>query len=190
VLHRLRPTLEVIEAASCEQARASLSGSAFDLVLLDYLLPDSHGHSGLLELLPLAGAAPIVLLSSECDGELVRATLALGVRGFIPKTSSAEVMLAAIGVVLSGGTYVPVDALTEPGGSTPAGDTALTERQRAVLQLVVDGKTNREIANSLGTSESTVRVHLTAIFRTLGVGNRTQACSVALRHQIVRKSSP
>lgn len=176
---------QIAEAASYAQARELLASSTFDLVLLDYFLPDRHGPEDLAGLLSLVGSTPVVVMSSECDGEFVRNVLAQGVRGFIPKHSTSRVMLAALGVVFSGGVYVPPDALSIGSGSTSS-PTVLTERQRDVLQLLVDGRTNKEIAAHLKTAESTVRVHLSAIFRALGVENRTQACSVALREKLVR----
>jgi DNA-binding NarL/FixJ family response regulator len=178
------PPAQIVEAGSYAQAQACLAEASFDLVLLDYFLPDTHGPASLRELLPRAGSAPIVVMSGECDGDLVRGALRAGARGFIPKKSTGKVMLAAIGVVLSGGVYVPPDALV--GAAPDRTEAMLTERQRDVLQLLVDGRTNKEIAASLGTAESTVRVHLQTIFRSLGVENRTQACSVAIRKQLVR----
>lgn len=179
---------EIAEAASYAQAREILATSTFDLVLLDYYLPDRRGPEDLAGLFPLVGQAPIVVMSSECEGEFVRNVLSQGVRGFIPKHSTAQVMMAALGVVFSGGIYVPPDALASAGSGSSASPSPLTERQRDVLQLLVDGLTNKEIAAHLKTAESTVRVHLSAIFRALGVENRTQACSVALRDKLVRGS--
>jgi len=185
VLRALDAKTEIVEAGSFAQAQEHLTQSKFDLVLLDYFLPDQQGPANLPQVISLAGDAPIIVMSGESDGHLVRNALSKGARGFIPKKSTGSVMLAAISLVMSGGVYVPPDALPEPEREADAAH--LTPRQQDVLQLLVNGKTNKEIANALGTSESTVRVHLNAIFRALGVENRTEACSVALRKQLVRR---
>lgn len=107
--------------------------------------------------------------------------------GFIPKSSSNEVLLGALRLVLSGGIYVPRQAIVgELGMGSPrvedssrksqtASDIGLTERQAEVLTLMVQGKPNKEICRELNLAEGTVKVHITAILKALGASNRTQA---------------
>ena len=104
--------------------------------------------------------------------------LRLGARGFIPKTSSPEVLVAALRLVIAGGTYVP-----HAGPEIPVG---LEQRQQLVLDLAASGASNVEIAKSLRVSESTVRAELTQIFKVLAVSNRTQAVVEALRRGWIR----
>ena len=169
---------------SYADARAQLLGGRFDLVLLDYFLPDRTGDADLTEVVRLAAATPVVVISAEHDAALVTRAFRCGARGFIPKRSPAEVMLAALRLVLSGGTYVPPELIATTSPREPG--PILTPRQHDVLQLLVDGRSNKEIASHLGTSVSTVRVHLTGIFRALNAENRAQACTIAMRDRLVR----
>jgi DNA-binding NarL/FixJ family response regulator len=116
---------------------------------------------------------------------LVRELIGQGIAGFIPKSDNAAVLLQAVRLVLSGGTYVPLrllaasrDTAPEPD-ALPGSTVALTSRQRDVLQLLARGLPNKRIARDLDVSEATVKVHLLAIFRALRVRNRTQAVIAA-----------
>jgi DNA-binding NarL/FixJ family response regulator len=105
--------------------------------------------------------------------------------GFIPKSSTAPVMLSALRLVLAGGVYVPPELVQsgagEPAMSPTKTKPALTPRQLDVLARVVEGKRNKVIGNELGLSEATVKAHVTAVFKTLGVTNRIQAARAAER---------
>lgn len=184
ILERELEAAELEEVATYAEATQRLAAGAFDLVLVDCGLPDLRGLDALAELIARANAAPVVAISRAWDRELVNAAMLLGLRAFIPKTSTPQIMVAALGIVFSGGFYVPPDALSSlaPPPSAPS----LSTRQREVLSFIVQGHTNKEIAAELGMSVSTVRVHLQAVFRALGVCNRTQACQIALRRQLVR----
>jgi DNA-binding NarL/FixJ family response regulator len=125
----------------------------------------------------------------------VRRALALGAVGYIPKSTSASVMADALRLVLGGGVYVPplmlADAQPEsaegarhPGSPEPSGEH-LTERQVNVLELLALGKSNKVIARELDVSEKTVKSHITAVFRALGVVNRTQAAMEARKRGLI-----
>lgn len=158
-----------------------------DLVLLDVTLPGASGISCLSRLRCDFPLLPVVMLSANEDSDLVNRSLQAGAQGYIPKSSTTEIMLHAIRLVLAGGLYVPKQALgilsstppTEPRVSASLMD--LTPRQREVLQLLATGMSNKQIARQLNMSDSTVRVHVTAILRTLNVSNRTQAGMAAMR---------
>lgn len=162
-----------------------------DLILLDLQLPDAHGLDGLTAIREAAPHCKIVVLSADERIGTILASIDGGAAGFIPKTAQPGVMEGAIRIVRSGGVYLPSSALTPPGAPSdpdairlPGGDlieTTLSGRQLDVLRLLIDGKPNKLICRELSLSESTVKTHLAAIFRKLGVNSRTQAVLQAAR---------
>jgi DNA-binding NarL/FixJ family response regulator len=161
----------------------------FDVVLMDLHMPNWPGFSGLRELQALQPGVPVVVISaSEALGD-IRGALDHGATGYIPKSSSVKVMMGALNLVFSGGIYVPPGALSASMDAAPrrrsleVGDRSagygLTQRQREVLECLRLGKSNKQIAYELGLSEGTVKIHVTAIFKSLGVKNRTQAVIAA-----------
>ena len=138
---------------------------------------------------------PIIILSAVFEKEIVQKTLELGASGYIPKTSSNAVIISAINLVMSGGAYIPIELLKETQSSSfgelkklevLSQDTKiedkikiLSPRQLDVLKLIAEGKSNKQIAFDLGLSEGTVKLHVTAILKTLNVYNRTGAVAQA-----------
>ena len=191
VLERYSAAVRVLEANDCGVALdLAAKHPDIDLVLLDLSLPGMSGFEGLRCLRERLPDIPIVVLSASEDPVHMRQALADGAKGFIPKSCTNEVMLSALHVVLSGGEYVPRAALGSMPGEGGADISpravkenahGLTQRQIGVLKLVIQGKTNKEIARQLSISETTVRAHVTAIFKALNVTNRTQAGYVATR---------
>jgi DNA-binding NarL/FixJ family response regulator len=195
VFEELRPDAVVLEAVSRRQALALLEEHAdIALVLLDLSLPDADGFDLLVALRARLSSAAIVVLSARQDRDTVATALRLGALGFIPKSASYAVMLAALQVVFAGGIYVPPEILAEPDveklgqslapaeqatTARPPTDLGLTERQRAVLALLMHGRSNKAICRHLGLAEATVKNHITAIFRALRVTNRTEAVIAA-----------
>lgn len=176
----------VLEASGAEAAlRALADYPDLDLVLLDHQLPDRDGLSLLAELGRRAPALPVVMLSGVRDPALVRATLDAGAAGFIPKSSISQVIIPALKLVLAGGVYVPAEIVSGAAGSA-RGVPQLTARQREVLDLIVEGNSNKEIASTLQLSEPTVKGHVVAVFRALGVRTRTQAIAAATRMGLVK----
>jgi len=185
-LGALGDEVTVLDAASVEAALAAINRNPdIDLVLLDLGLPDAGGLSLLQDLRRDQNPVPVVVISGADDRNNVLKALDLGALGFIPKSSSIEVMLQAVRLVLAGGTYIPQQALAAPrGGQEDAvgdrqGIQDLTDRQRQILALMTQGKPNKLIAVELNISEATVKSHVTEILRVLGVTNRTQAVIVA-----------
>ena len=134
---------------------------------------------------------PVVILSGYDDAHTVSRALKAGAAGFVPKTYSSDRLLAALRQVRSGRVYTPEAsapgeiAPREPlGGHADPADFGLTARQAEVLGLMARGKSNRQIAELLGLSEGTVKIHLTAIFKVLNVSSRTQAMVVIAREGI------
>ena len=148
----------------------------YRLILLDFVLPDAHGFSGLLELQRYAGGAPLAMISAHEDAVLVETARSLGAVGFLYKTNPLDVLMRQLAAIAEGGQCFP-----EVGATTAAATTlremidTLSEAQRKVLFALADGGLNKQIAGDLGITEATVKAHLTAIFRKLHVINRAQA---------------
>lgn len=176
VLQRLAAQVSVVTAPSAEDALRALAGAAFDLVLLDLGLPGLRGRAALDAVLPAAGAAPVVVVTGAEPGAEALGLLRAGARGYVPKRASASELVAVLRFVLDGGTHVPQVVLTTPA----VGEAHLTPRQREVLTLLARGAANKDIADALGISEATVRVHVSSVMRALGVENRTQAATSRL----------
>jgi DNA-binding NarL/FixJ family response regulator len=192
----------VSTADSARAARAVLQADAdIDLVLLDLHLGDIDGFTLLCELRSHYPALPVVVVSaSDRNSDVIRA-IDLGAMGFVPKRASNETLYEALRMVMSGGIYVPPMTLgsdatapegdTEPGvlhvtdgrppdsgfqpGAMPLADLGLTPRQTDVLALLLKGHPNKLIARDLNVSVETVKDHVAAVLRTLGVSSRTQA---------------
>lgn len=183
------PDLQLRQAGGLNEALACIADEAdIELALLDLGLPDSAGMQGLQRLRETAPQVTVVVLSANESPETVLAALDAGAAGFIPKTSRLGAMQAALRVVLDGGVYLPESvllrgtSLVTPAG-TPEDSTTLglSPRQLDVLKLLIEGKPNKLICRELELSESTVKTHLTAIFRKLDASSRTQAVVAAAR---------
>jgi len=192
VLESLDDRVTVLEARNATEAYALVEQHAdLDLVLLDLRLPGVDGYAAMQELHRRHNTLPVVILSGSEDTPSVVAALKMHAVGFIPKSSPREVMLQALRLVLSGGVYIPPQALGLAGpdgpGESSNPDTksidkpVLTERQTEVLGLIAQGKPNKLIASELNISEATVKAHMTDIMRALKVTNRAQAAVVARR---------
>ena len=191
LLRRLSSDLDITQAGSCEEALALPDDSGFDLLLLDIGLPGMSGLEGIALFKQKFLGLPIVALSSSEDYVLVRRTIDAGAMGFIPKTSSADVMIGALQLVLSKGIYLPPSVflgqsaptdktICREFGARPV-DLGLTDRQTDVLYLVLQGKSVKLICREIGLAESTVKSHISAVLRALNVTTRTQAIVAASR---------
>lgn len=190
VLRVLDPDLNLLSAASAQETHVVAGENPdLNLVLLDLSLPDANGFEVLHELREQHPGIPVVVLSATDDAATVMRALDEGAMGYIPKTSSTDVLLSALRLVLGGGVYLPAEVLrhstaTSPHAPSAPGapakeitcrDLGLTERQAQVLALVVQGKPNKLICRTLNLAEGTVKIHISAILRALNVTNRTQA---------------
>lgn len=186
LLEQLKEGSEFLEASSFDELLVMCGGDAtFDLVLTDLRMPGWPGFSGIQMLRDKQPDAKVVVVSASEAHSDVRDALEHGAAGYIPKSSSVKIMLSALDLIFSGGVYVPPTVLREPGEAVeprpavppadPALEQLLTQRQREVLERLREGKSNKQIAHELGLSEGTVKIHMTAIFKSLGVRNRTQA---------------
>ena len=147
----------------------------FDLILLDLNLPDMNGHDELYRRVPL------VVISANEELEVIQRALQFGADGFIPKSASVEAMTQAVLKVMEGERWVPEKARRPLPPDLPdfaamrERITSLTPQQFRVMGMLMEGLQNKVIAYQLDVSEATVKAHMTAIFRKLGVRNRTQA---------------
>ncbi|MDR1968302.1 MAG: response regulator transcription factor [Burkholderiaceae bacterium] len=199
-LSEIERNVTFVVATNVEELLA-LPRDKLSLAIVDFCIPGSEDCPHVDELRSRYPELPVVMLSGYCNPDLIGNMLKRGVRGFIPKTDSPEVMVSAIRLVLAGGVYVPqmmlsalpADTTTpapepivvpNPPAPTPIPTleclrSVLTARQMAVMELLSEGKPNKLIARLLDISEGTVKIHLAAIFRVLNVRNRTEAVIAA-----------
>ncbi len=189
LLRSLDAALEVDEASDCAKALEHAAARGYDLVLLDLKIPGVAGLEALAALRDALPGAPLVVLSGEDNPAVVRAAIERGAMGFIPKSSTPEVLIQALRLVLARGVYLPpavLDAAWAPAPASPSdpGEVVLpglTPRQMDVLRCVIQGKSNKIIARELDVSEGTVKAHLSSVLRALDVRNRTEAVYAAAK---------
>jgi DNA-binding NarL/FixJ family response regulator len=197
LLQKIDPESVVFESATLEDGLDILQrADNVDLALLDLALPDRSGMDGIALIRERHPEVPVVILSASDDKSTVLQALDRGAVGYIPKSSSFNVMLGALRLVLSRGIYLPPSVFlgeeraavrSTPGRSTPASgpmapaDLGLSERQVQVLYFILQGLPSKLIARELQLSLSTVRAHTTAILRCLNVTTRTQVVIAASR---------
>jgi DNA-binding NarL/FixJ family response regulator len=201
VITALSDDVTVVGAGSAQQARQTLQRDAdFDLVLLDLQLGDADGFEVLTEFRNAWPALPVVVVSASDRASDVIRSIDLGAMGFVPKRASNDTLFQALKLVMSGGIYVPQMTLGQPE-PPPDADTVpavmhrtgteaaaagyqtaptfeslgITPRQADVLALLLQGKPNKLIARELKLSVETVKDHVAAVLRALGVSSRTQA---------------
>jgi DNA-binding NarL/FixJ family response regulator len=166
-----------------------------DVILLDLVMPGANGFDLLSTLCDEYSHIPVVVISGTEDPRHIRRSIDYGASGFIPKSAEAEVMLAALELVLRGGVYVPADMLqSKVTEKTPAQRVIaeiqdaverLTQRQREVLELMGHGMSNRDMACSLNVSEHTIKAHVAAILKGLQAANRTEAVVMARNSDLI-----
>lgn len=173
--------VRLVEVASIAELEARLAEKTdWDLVLLDLNMPGAYGFSGLVLLRGQYPQIPVVMISAQEDAAVVVRSREFGASGFIPKSSSLEMIQQAVRQVLDGEVWWPPQSeesisLTAEAKAASAGLASLTPQQFRVLTMVCEGLLNKQIAYELSVSEATVKAHVTAIFRKLNVRTRTQA---------------
>ena len=194
-LETLADNVTVMSARDGEQGLGlAAENPDLDLVLLDLALPGISGFNLIGKLHEKLPSLPVVVLSALEDPENVRHAINAGAMGFVPKSAATKVLIEVLQQVLEGNVTVPLalqssgppvshalPGATDSQSGTEPDVALLTLRQLEVLSRVCQGKTNKQIATELGLSEKTVKAHVTAIFKVLGVVNRTQAVLVARR---------
>jgi DNA-binding NarL/FixJ family response regulator len=192
VVRECFPDADVLEAGTANEALAVMDRNGMDIALVDVRMPDFDGLELLRSLKDRWPDVPVIMLSTYDQALYVKRALADGASGYMLKDATPDDLGQAIRVALSGSGNVlspkVIQNLFEEndGGSEAETGAArhpefsLTHRERDILGLLAEGRSNRDIAQSLYLSEKTVKAHLAAIFRKLGVANRTQAAMAAV----------
>ena len=186
------PDAEIVEADNAEQALRAMGEDAIEIALVDVRMPEPDGLALLHEIKAQWADIPVIMLTSFDHAPYVKQALAEGAAGYMLKDATPDDLEQAIRVALSGGgnvlsPRVIQNLFDEMDGGTPVNgdgshrpEASLTQRETDIMSLLAEGKSNREISRSLFLSEKTVKAHLAAIFRKLGVTNRTQAAMAAV----------
>jgi DNA-binding NarL/FixJ family response regulator len=170
-----------------EALKALDDGIAFDILLLDLRMPGMNGLNGLVRLRERYPSLKIALMSGEAKNEDVRLALAHGAVGFLPKTLPGTLLLQALQRMLAGEIFVPENmAETAAQADANALNGTFTRREREVLDFLLKGQSNKEIARALELEEVTVKLHIRGLCRKLGAKNRTQASMRAVELGLAR----
>jgi DNA-binding NarL/FixJ family response regulator len=180
------PAAVVLQAGdSAEGLALATQHGDLDAVFLDLALPGGDGMSAIGEFGRVRPNVPVIVLTASDDPLRVRRAFELGALGYVPKSASAQTLVAALHLVLSDEAFVPVLVLRDGQGAGPIDSWApgprgsLTPRQVEVLDGLAHGLSNKDIGRRLGLAEKTVKAHVTAVFRGLGASNRSDAVSLA-----------
>ena len=179
---RVWPDAAIIEASTAGEARAALAEGVAEALLLDLHMADSSGLSVLMDLRQDYPALPIVIVSASEEPRVAAAAAQLGAAGFIPKSASLDAMREGLAAVQSGDGWFPEAGVA--ADDDLARIASLTPAQRRILAGIRQGLLNKQIAYELAISEATVKAHITAILRKLGVNSRTQAVLLAAKLEV------
>lgn len=187
-LEQLDSEVLILQSANYSQTLKIVQETPqIDMLLVDLDMPDKNWEEGLSELISSAPKTHVVVISATEDIRAIRKVMEKGIKGYITKSSDSKVILAALKLVLAGGTYLPPILLesienksisTQPNGK-------LTARQTEVLQYISQGLSNKQIAHEMGVSEATVKLHINAMLKALNATNRTQALVNAQNRGII-----
>ena len=183
-LEKIVPEATISQAAGYSQMFKLLNDDIkTDFVFFDFEMPDIPWQEALNELKKISPETSIAVISGSEDSRTIKAILSSGAKGYIPKRSETKVLNNALRLILDGGTYIPPNLIetsqVNAVNGKNSGIKTLTYRQSQVLDLIAQGKSNKQIAFDMGVSESTVKLHINALLRALRVSNRTQAVITA-----------
>ena len=186
------PDLELVAATT----QSVVTEPQIDLALLG-----SHGTQNLFDLMAgLKAARPglrLLVSGSGADDEMILKALAAGAKGYVDEAATPEEFVQAIRIVFQGSVWAPRRVLSmfiervtsSPGRIFPAGRVTFTERERDVLEMLVAGRSNKEIGSALGIEERTVKAHVAKLMRKVGVQNRIALSVHAITHSLVESSN-
>jgi DNA-binding NarL/FixJ family response regulator len=184
-VEKVLPGAAVTEADGLTALQAAIAATPeADLVLLDLRMPGVQGFGSLAWLRAEHPGVPVVMVSAEEDAATIRRALGFGAAGFIPKSVGLDVLTEALTAVLDGLPWTPVlppAATNEADAEMVRRVASLSPQQLKVLLHLADGRLNKQIAYDLEVTEATVKAHVTAILRKLGLYRRTQAAVLAQR---------
>ncbi len=188
-LRQLLPDAVIFNAENASEAiQLTTQDIGFQLAIVDLFMPDMDGFDFLRKLCSDNPELPVIVISATEKTEHIRKVLDLGAMSFISKSSSNQQFNNVINTVLSGGTYIPENLVAQTNSSEtiesknstkPGTKKILTDRQLEILNLLMEGKSNKQIAKDLNLSENTVKVHVSTILKILQVENRIQASNAA-----------
>jgi NarL family two-component system response regulator LiaR len=183
------PDLQLAGEAENGSAAISLCGEVQpDVILMDMVMPDMDGATATRIIRQQFPQVQVIVLTSFKEGELIKNALEAGAIGYLLKDVSADELARAIRAAYSGRATLSPEAaqtLVETANQPPSPGLDLTEREREVLSLMIEGLNNTQIAGRLTVSPSTIKSHVSNILSKLGVASRTEAVTLALRNRIV-----
>jgi DNA-binding NarL/FixJ family response regulator len=191
LLSKLSPGIVIHEADSVDAAVEECRGTSFRMALLDLGLASTGGLETLDTFRSRVTDVPVVVLSGDRDPQLIKASIARSAVGFVPKSYTADLMIAALQFILAGGIYLPScvlgteDPVAERSAATAAElpnlYSRLSPRQQEVARYLLQGLSNKTIARRLNISEGTIKAHVSSIFQIIGARNRVEAVMIAAR---------
>lgn len=190
-LKQINQDITILQSSNLAEMQKILSKETdIDILILDIDLAELNATEIISKIKALSPNTKIVAISSSEDTRNIKKILSCGVKGYIPKRSDSNILSGALKLILDGGTYIP-PAMLDNGVDYSSYQTNsplkknLTNRQSQVLDLIAQGKSNKQIAYDMGVSEATVKLHINALLRSLKVNNRTQAVITAQKMGLI-----
>ncbi len=184
------PEARIAEAATAKEAVAAALEGGWDLALVDINMPGRSGLELIRDLRQMHPALPVLVVSAHTEEDFALRALKLGAAGYVSKLSAADILVAAVKKVLSGGRYVSpavaeklAQAAAEGWSGTPHEN--LSHREMQVLQMIATGKTIKEIAAELALSEKTIATYRSRISEKLGLSTNVELTRYAMQHGLV-----
>lgn len=191
-LKEINQNIDILQSSSLTEMLQILSAEPnTDILILDIDLAGFSAEETIKNIQNISPSAKIIAISSSEDVHNIKNILSLGAKGYIPKRSDSNILSGALKLILDGGTYIPpvmlkTDSISKSTSPTlPPLKKNLTNRQSQVLDLIAQGKSNKQIAYDMGVSEATVKLHINALLRSLKVNNRTQAVITAQKMGLI-----